>query len=341
MGILDWFKNRSAQFDAEQRSDALTEQAIEKAVVLTNPRLKLVRAYQDRLGPAVETSVAHLRRLISALPAPIRISAANWGFDPVLRAFFATPSDITTVLGRSHNVRTLFEKFPELDEAHVVLGMAFSEQKVRGLSLQGGGVPQDAEATMVSFADHQVRICGQEEREIRRLLGTQLFEYLVAQALIEIGEDRSERRELEDERSLIRARLRLLQQQGPGLGTVFGSAPGAAEERAKLEAQLIENERQMEMIGGSDSILEGELEHLQSVLANPERYVRIEHKDLRLSTMNVMLDETSTDVACDVSFSLAELSGSPSIRSAFVLGTFARAELPPERMNFDDAIRYL
>ena len=59
---------------------------------------------------------------------------------------------------------------------------------------------------------------------MRRLLGTQAFEYLVAQALSDIGEMRSERRELEESAALIRAHLRLLRQQGPGLGTVFNSA---------------------------------------------------------------------------------------------------------------------
>ena len=67
---------------------------------------------------------------------------------------------------------------------------------------------------VIGFSDCQVRICGKEEAEVRRLLATQAFEYLVAQALSEIGEERSERRELSENQALIRSRLRLLQQQG-------------------------------------------------------------------------------------------------------------------------------
>jgi hypothetical protein len=341
MGILDWFKNRPAQFDPHRLSDEMTLRAIDKAVTLTNPRLKFVHAYQERLAPAVEISVGYLREMVLALPPAIEISAAHWSADPMLRAFFVAASDIPSILARSHNLRTLFDKYPGLDEACFILGMTFNEQRVLGMSLQGELVQRDVAQTVVGFSDHQARICGHEEAEVRRLLGTQTYEYLLAQALSEIGEERSERLELEENRALIRSRLRLLQQQGPGLGSVFGSAPVSSGEQLKLEAQLVENERQMEAIGSPQSALDTELESLREVLEHPERYVRVEQKHLRLSTMNVVLDEKSTDVASDVVFSLAQLTGIPRIQSAFVLARLARSELPAARMNFDDAERYL
>ncbi len=341
MGLLDWFKNRPSQFDPERLSDEMTLRAIDKAVTLTNPRLKLVKSYQERLAPAVQVSVHYLREMVLGLAPAIQVSAANWAAEPALRAFFVAASDIPSALSRSHNLRTLFDKYPELDEAYFILGMTFNEQRVIGMSLQGDLVQRDVAQTVIGFSEHQARICGHEDLEVRRLLGTQAYEYLVAQALTEIGEERSERRELADNRALIRARLRLLQQQGPGLGSVFGSAPSNAGEQLKLEAQLIENERQMEAIGSPHSALETELETLREVLEHPERYVRVEPRKLRLSTMNVLLDETSTDVASDVVFSVAQLMGVPRIQSAFVMARFARTELPAARMNFEDAARFL
>ncbi len=341
MGILDWFKNRPSQFDSERLSDEMTLRAIDKAVTLTNPRLKLVRSYQERLAPAVQNSVHYLREMVLALPPAIRVSAANWSADPALRAFFVSASDIPSALTRSHNLRTLFDKYPELDDAYFILGMMFNEQRVIGLSLQGDLVRHDVAQTVVCFSEQQARICGHEDEEVRRLLGAQAYEYLVAQALTEIAEEQSERRELADNRKLIRARLRLLQQQGPGLGSVFGSAPSDFGEQLKLEAQLIENEHQMEAIGSPQSALETELEILREVLEHPERYVRVEPKKLRLSTMNVVLDEKSTDVGSEVNFSLAQLKGVPRVQSAFVMARFARSELPAARMNFEDAARFL
>lgn len=342
MGILDWFKNRPAQFDPDSLSSEMTVRAIEKAVALTNPRLKLVRSYQECLAPAVDISIGHIRDLVLALPPPIEVSLAGWSADPALRAFFVSASDISSTVGRSNGLRTLFGKFPALQEACFVLRMVYGEQRVLGMALQGEVLQREVMQTVVGFSQHQARICGPEEPEVRRLLGAQAYEYLVAQALSELGEERSERRELESNRALLRSRLRLLQQQGPGLGSVFGSAPASAGEQLKLEAELLENERQMDALGSSTTLLESELETLREVLEHPQRYLCVEQKRLRLSTMNVVVDETSGELASEVAFSVANVKGPVPLQSAFVLGRFARADLLPEsKMNFDAAARYL
>ena len=105
----------------------MVQGAVEKAIALTNPRLKLLPDCYKRLTPAVETTIEFLCAQVAALPAAHTLSAKAWSSDPALRAFFVAPTDIQTVLGRSDNLRTLFEKVPELDEAFLVLGMALNE----------------------------------------------------------------------------------------------------------------------------------------------------------------------------------------------------------------------
>ena len=341
MGLLDWFKNRPSQIDPEGVSDDLTLRAIDKAVSLTNPRLRLLRAYQQRLAPAVQTSLAYLRSRILAIPSPIEVAASRWHSDSALRAFFVSADEVGTILGRSANLRKLFEKYGSLDEAYCVLEMVCNEQLVAGMSLRGDVPQSDLEQKVLSFANHQVRICGCDEREVRRLLGTQAFEYLVAQALSEIGETRSERRELADSAALIRSRLRLLRQQGPGLGTVFNPAPEKNEERQRLELELVENERQLEAHGDTEEILEKEIGYLISVLEQPERYIGVLQKEVRLSAVNVMLDARNADVTTELSYSMADLTGSPRVQRAFVLARLARDELPPEKLNLELAERLL
>jgi hypothetical protein len=342
MGILDWFKNRPGQYDPDRVSAELIDWAVDKAITLTNPRLKLLADYRSRLQPAVETTIEFLRAQVSLLPAVHPLSAKSWSADPALRAFFVAPADIPAVLGGSENLRTLFAKFPELDMAYLILGMALKEQRTFGMALHGEVVQRDVAQTSVSFSDHRTRLCGHDEQRLRRVVGVEIFDYLVAHALSEIGEERSERRELQENRSLIRARLRLLQQHGPGLGSMFGSAPAARSEQARLDAELLDNERQLEAIGGGQAVLESELETLKSVLGAPQRYLHFSTQSLRLDPMNVVLDETSTDPAATVDFALAELSGTPPVRRAFVLARVARTELPPpQKINFDNAARYL
>jgi len=342
MGILDWFKNRPAQFDPERVSDEMIRGAVDKAITVTNPRLIVVPSCQQRLAPAVETTIEFLRGMVKALPEGRPLSSTTWATDPALRAFFVAPTDIPAVLGRSDNLRTLFDKFPELDEACLVLGMAFNEQRVFGMALHGGMVQRDVVQTSVSFSDHRAHLCGRDEGRLQRVIGAQAYEYLLAQALAEIGEDRAERQELEANRALIRARLRLLRQQGPGLGSMFGQAPSARSEQAKLEQDLLENERQLAAVGSSESALEMELGCLKDVLENPERYLRMEPKQVRVNAMNVVSEKGSAELAAEVDFHIADLTGTPTVRRAFVLARVPRAELPlPQKINFDDAARYL
>ena len=341
MGILDWFMNRPAQFDTGRVSETMVRRATEKAIALTNPRLSVLSSCHARLAPAVSTTIRYLRAMVDALPAAKAVSPTAWSSDPALRAFFVAPSDIPAALGRSDNLRTLFDKYPLVDEACVLLGMALNERRGLGIALHGEIVRRDVVQTSVGFSDHRAHICAQDDSELRRLVGVQAFEYLLAQALSEIGEDRLERQELEGNRALIRARLRLLRRQGPGLGSMFGAAPGDASEQAELQAKLLENERQLEVIGDSQSALEMELECLKEVLAHPARYLRVEQKRLRMNTMNVLVEEGSADRAAEVDFSLAELTGAPPVPRAFILPRFCRADLPARTINFDAAARYL
>lgn len=342
MSILDWFKNRPGQYDQGRASGELVQWAVDKAITLVNPRLKLLPNHEKRLAPAVGTTIEFLRAQVSTLPAVHVLSSKTWSSDPALRAFFVAPADISAVLGRSDNLRTLFDKFPDLDEAYLVLGMACNVQRVFGMALHGDTVQRDVAQASVSFSDHRARLCDRDESRLRRIVGVEVFERLVAQALSEIGAERVERQELQTNRSLIRTRLRLLQQYGPGLGAMFGAAPAAKSEQAGLEAALLENERQLEAIGGAESALETELECLKTVLASPERYLHFEPRRLRLSPMNIVLDESSTEKAAEVDFAMVELSGATPVSRAFILARAARSEMPPpQKIDFDHAVRYL
>lgn len=342
MGILDWFRNRQGEFDPDRVSAEMLDWAAEKAIALTNPKLKLLPACGKRLAPAIETTIKFLRAQIAALPAVHTLSSKAWPDDPVLRAFFVAPADIDAVLGGSDNLRALFDENPELDEACAVLGMAFKLQPVFGMALHGDKVQRDVAQTSASFSDHQARLCDRDELRLRRVIGVEVFEYLLSQAMSEIGEDRVERQDLQTSRSLMRTRLRLLQQHGPGLGSMLGEAPAAQGEQARLAAELLENERQLDALGGGDSVLEAELECLVDVLGNPQRYLHFDSQHLRLNRMNLVLDESSTEAGADIDFAVAELTGSMPMSRAFILARVARAELPPaKKMNFDDASRYL
>ncbi len=338
MSILDWFKNKVSPADPQLGRDIFVPQALEKALTLTNPKLKLLDGHQEKLLPAVETSIAYVRGLVGTLPPTLRISVAAWAFDPVLRAFFAAPEDIPRVLGRSNNLRTFFAKYPSDEEACFILSMSFARQQVLGLVQQGEAIQREVAQTVISFSGHQIRICGKTEQEVSRRVGEKIFEYLIAQALGKMGEERSGRQELIEESRLIRTRLYLLQRQGPSLGSVFTAPPENTEAQSTLEAKLLANEAQLDALKSTQGTLSDELDILCDVLMHPERSIGAEREELWLSTMNVLLSKSDDeDVASEVNFSLAQLLGQPASQNAFVLARYARSELPDAKINFSQA----
>ncbi|MDR2111620.1 MAG: hypothetical protein LBQ62_00710 [Candidatus Accumulibacter sp.] len=320
--------------------DEVVAMAIDRAIALTNPRLKFLDSREKTLRRPVEKCVTYLRDAISALPPPIPVSEAGWASDPALRAFFAKAADLSAALGRSGDLRSFFDKHADAGQAFIVLGASYHERPDRAPSLQGDAAPRDIARTVVDFSVPSARLCGHTDSELRRLLLIQSFEYMAAQAMTEISKAREGRRELEDSHNLIRARLRLHQPPGSGLGNLFDVGPESAEQR-RLENQLLENERQMEERGSAREVLEHELECLRQALENPENHLGFEHRKIRLSTLNVLLDEGSVEAAADVAFTMLNLSGVPRAQYAFVIGCLERRDMPQVKLNLADAERFL
>lgn len=340
MGIIDWFKNRTGQFDSDGLSEETVRWAADKAITLTNPKLRIISNWQKRVSPSVGNAIRFMQGLVPIFPAARPLSQKSWAGDPALRAFFVTPKDIENLLARSDPLRAIFEKHPEIDEACLVLGMAISEQKTFGMAVRGDTIQRDVAQNVVCFSDHKTRLCAPDEAALRRVIGIEIFEYLISRALTEIGAERVERQELQANRALIRTRLKLLQQHGPGLGAMLGDDPAAASDQARLEAELLENERQLAEKGACEEQLAGELEALQAVLDQPQDYLAVAPMSLRLNTMNVVVDKTETGT--DIDFAVIDLKGPIPVRRAFVIARVARADLPPPvSLNFRDALRYL
>ncbi|NJD25352.1 MAG: hypothetical protein FIB06_08080 [Betaproteobacteria bacterium] len=340
MGIGDWFRNRTARFDDDSVPAETLRWAADKAVTLTDPKLRMVSGWEKRLMPSIANAIQFMRGLVHDFPAMRPLSAKVWAGDPALRAFFVTPKDIDNLLARSDQLRAVFEKSPGLGQAALVLGMSIAEQKTFGLAVRGDTIQRDVAQNVVSFSDHKTRLCAADESALRRVIGIEIFEYLVSRALAEIGAERTERHELQGNRALIRARLQLLQQHGPGLGAMLGDGPAAPSEQARLEAELLDNERQLAAMGGIEEQLAGELDALQSVFDRPQDYLAVAPKRVRLNTMNVVVGES--EAGTDIDFAVIDLKGPAPVRRAFVIACVERSDLPPPKtLDYYEAMRYL
>jgi hypothetical protein len=339
MGLLGRIRNRDKQAAAQDGVDA----AIERLLAV-HPQLRLARHGRKRLVPAVATSFAHVRALVDAVPAAREASAAAWDGDPYIHAWFAGPDDVALRISRSADLRAFFAANDDAPEAYAVLGMALTERHVLGARMEGETMRRDVPQTTLSFSDHQVRICGRSDAELREKIVRRLLDELALAGLARGAVDKSRRAVLERERALLKTRLQLLERQGQGIGSVIGgdvaSEPG---ELARLHAQVEENARDLAGIGLREDALERELEHVRAVFAQPGRHLSVSTRRVILDRMNVVIEPgTQADTSMsELELRIAQLPTLPPRMRAFSLVRFARASLLPEKSVFEDAEQLL
>ena len=339
MGILDrlWPRARAKQEPESPQIQPL----IERLLVLS-PTLKLVPEWRERLVPALAQSVAYVRDVVDRMPPAREASAATWSSDPYIHAFFAAPDEVGHVLSRSPELHAWFESHALARETYAVLGMALNERCAFGVEQYGEEVHTDVMQTTLSFDDHQVRVCGETESDLREQIVQRVVEQIALEGLEQIGADESRRDVLEQERALLRTRLQLLTRHGAGTRRMLGEhATENAAEVARVEAQMAENEREIAALGLKSEALEHELKVICNVLANPAQYTNVEMREVCLSPMNVVIAKGGPRKDASIVFPLARVPASPLGMRAFSLVRFARADLQALPRVLDEDSRFV
>lgn len=339
MGIFSWLLHGSSATGVQDRQRIA--EAVDRIVRLS-PQLRLAQRYEARLEPAVATSLKYVGDLVASLPAPREASAATWSSDPYIHAFFVGPEDVARALSRSTDLRAYFEQNTDVHEVYAVLGMEMIERHILGVALEGETMRRDVMQTTVSFSDHQVRMCGRTDPDLRQEIVRRIVDQLGLEGLARIAADQSRRDLLEQERALLKTRLQLLERQGTGMRSVLGSdAAVESAELERLQAQIEENERNLNNLGIRTEALERQLDRLCEVLADPDSHIYVEDKRFRLDRMNVVLPENSTQAGDEFTFQVARIPTTPPRMRAFALVRFARSQLLPARSLLDEAARLL
>jgi hypothetical protein len=346
MGLLDRIRRSDGQATQATLQDREGVSAAIERIMALHPQLRLVRHYQKRLAPAVATSFAYVRGLVDAVPAAREASAAAWTSDPYIHAYFAAPDDVAAQMSRSQELRAYFSANDDLPEAHAVLGMELVERHILGVRLEGDTVRRDVPQKTVSFSDHQVKLCGRSDAELRSEIVRGLLDQLALEGLARATADKSRRVALVRERALLKTRLQLLERQGRGIGSLIGGDIASdLGELARLQAQVEDNAREQADLGLPGDALDRELEHVRAVFAQPGRHLSVSTRRLTLDRMNVVLEPDDsalgTQEGVDLEFRIARLPTVPPRVRAFSLVRFARASLLPEKSVLEEAEQLL
>ena len=155
--------------------------------------------------------------------------------------------------------------------------------------------------------------------------------------------DQDQKRELEQERALLRMRLQLAERSQRGLATGFSDAPetaAPATDRAGIERELRANEQALSKLASTE-LMTRFLDILRATLAEPAAHIRVETCAIAVDDMNFLVTDAERAAGAEpIELPLQELWLGARGPFAALVARFPRDELRP-----DDAIanaeRYL
>ena len=291
--MLKFLQSIFGTVDKGRYSEALVKEAIERAVDGTDPWLRGVSGYKKKLKPAVIRAIDHVIALVEGLPPPLAAGLANYDDDPRLRTFFMSTAEMRKVYATDRNLAE-FRRGPDGDVPQVIALMFMEKREgvTLGAELSGDIVMRDVPQVTVTFEGHRLIDPTGDEGKTRRQLMRRAFDHLLSLALRRIAAVKSERQDLERRRSLLEAKLNLLQRGGWGFDETAAAqgltVAGLEEGLGQIEAQLLE-------LGGDDRILELYLNIVVDVLGRPEEHIWSRKETLIVDRLGIRRSQSAFD----------------------------------------------
>lgn len=336
---MSWF---SALFSSKPISgDPRLSDIVEQAVAVVDPRLKALPNYQARLLPAAEKAWAHVCTITRNMPAPVDLARERWSIDPLLRAVFATPDEIDQLFARSSEVQRWCAEPGARAMAPVtaLLVMLRTETRRLGVSNNGDQALHDVQQVTVDFDEHRLVCPSTSIPEMRQLIKRRALNQLYLRALDQIQGILAQRNQLEQQRSMLQTRLRLLQGQGGTLSEMLsGDSAGNTQE---LKRQLDANAQELNDNHATLDTLDDYLDVLAHTLEHAEEYVRSLPVELCLDTMNVMVEGECAASATPIRLTDVTFERASPYTVCVAPVTFRPLDGEPVKADLKNAERYL
>lgn len=326
--------------------DARLRAAVDRVIAWTDPRLKLLGDAREKLMPAVAAALAYAREFVDSLPICAEMTAEAWGANAILRALFARPAELRQCISASDALKH-FLASPEaagLNRVFCVVAATRNERSVLGAAMQSGQLRQDVVRRTVGFDDFRLAGFARSEVELRQRIESLVLEGLALAVLRRIADGKERSDHLAAYRRLLLIRLRLLEQGGAGLSSLFDSSTPAPDEIERmhehLRHELSLNEAELAALGVGTAGLDGILGLVADTLNDARALIQAQPLSLRLDAMNTLVGADADDA---VTVDLLEFSTADAARPRRVafLASFPRSSVVDRHVDFDAALRGL
>ncbi len=341
MGLFRSLFGGRTKETAGNLEEAAIREAIERLVEETDPRIRLIRRYSQKLRPGVETALRHCRGIVARIPGPLALDAKTWATEPLLNAAFARADDIPGVVSRSVEVREYFESGAgrASEECFALFGVQREERRILGKELVGEVVQSDVVQTAVSFTNHRLIVPASSEAELRRQIEERAFHHLVEEAIDRVSQAFAREKGLEEQRALLRLKVKVMRRQHCGLESLIEAESQASQDVQELQRELAEVEARLRQLHVALSNLENYVPHLNKLLGHPEEHLSLQEIPLRLNRMNIMVGEATGEPVHDLRLQEVKLRDGRSF--ALLLVKCSREDLRPQRELWAEAVRGL
>lgn len=316
---------RLGRYKAERKAHVVD--ATEQVVDGIDPRLRMVRGYARKLGPAVERALAYADTACAKLPGPIEFSRRAWSTHPTVHALFATGGELRRVFGSNASVKEFLDQHRGLQLTHLyaVLGMAIERKTVLGVEQQGDIIRTDVPQVNVSFGDYRITHAAADDQALRSNLRQRALYELVAQALRRISTIKARREGLREERVVLQMRLKALEKEAEGLTELVQHEKAAAEEMEEIRGRMDTLDAQCAEVKENVGTLDALLGQVASLLSRPEELIQVSPVTLRLDRMNRIVGQGPS--ARDNPIRLAEVTFGGDVKRVGILARIPRDEL--------------
>jgi len=320
---------------------ALIEQATERAVEGTDPRLRALGNYRRQLREPVELAVSYIIELVDGLPQAVPLRGKGYSSDPRLRAFFASNDHLQEVLVGFRTISDYLQGLsgPPPQEIFGLLTLEWKERNTLGMEQQGDRVRRDVQQVTVNFFNHRFACPADNESGTSLELKKRAFDYLLELALEKILAARGKHQQLKREQRLLNKKLEAMKAGDWGLESMFSPGDEPAPDPGDLAAKIDAVESELLELGAVGGGLEQSLEQLAEVLAQPAHWLYRDEVCMRLTHMGIKTDASSNEPANDLR--LIGLFSASGERRIVLPVRLLRNELPERPDFFKQASRYL
>jgi hypothetical protein len=336
MGVLDWVFGGQTGRKVPPRDDALAKEIVDRIVAATDKRLRSVAGYEKTLREPALATLAYLRGIGDGIPGPVDVNTRAWTDNPQIRALFAKPQDVAATFSRDAGVRNCLAHSTD-PACLAILALARKERQVFAPAQKGDMIQQEVAQTTVSFGDARILAPATDPIAVRVELGKRAIDFLALRALAQMTAHAQERKDLEQERALLKMRLQIAEQGHVGFADLTSASAVTSAGGVALAAKLKENEAALAAFA-STGLMTRFLDIVRDVLVNPGAHLRLEPRAIALDAMNYRVAD---EAAATVVLQLRELMLPERPPFAVMLARFPRAELLPAEDALAQAEKYL